>query len=1097
MLSISKGMSAAGAVGYHMHMEKDSLGRAGEYYTKEGESGYWMGNGSNVLGLSGQVAGADFKALCEGYNPNTGEALMRNAGDPDRRAGYDLTFSAPKSVSVAWAIADPETRKALEAAHGHAVQVGFSVMQDKAGYARTGAQGQQLEKAELVAAAFQHGTSREQDAQLHTHVFVMNSALRVDGSAASLASEQIFEFKMSGGAAYQCSLAHELQRLGYTLERDGDETFRIKSVPKGLEAEQSTRRAQIEAYMLANGAVGAKAAAVATLATRNAKGDIDLPVLRERWTTESAAHGYTPEMARPENPPHPASNQKNEPTKEHPNEQTNLKATNRFRADTQQRAADGAHLRSERSWSNDDQRGESVRYGGQRVGAFGLPERYFGAPASLTRCPTLEGCKSLNSVRTLSGGGLDDQQRRVEGVLSRHAPNHLVNQRAEQPHELRRTATEQLARPTANGVLAKATEHDAIVRDAQITMQAYRLSICAQGPEQAAGLAMQARHQAVAVARIDGMPDAKGQAYTTKALLVAERDVIRIAGARTGEAKAALHLNRVTTAIARTGQIKGYALNAEQRVAVERLCCEKGGVRVLVGDAGTGKSTTLYAVRESFESVGFVVIGTSTSSKAAAELRNSAAIDSCSLAKLNSDIGIGKVVLDSRTVIVIDEAGMTDSRAMSKIMLSAEEAGATVILVGDHKQLQPVGAGNTFKYIAESIGSTRLEDNQRQRAEWEREAVKDMSKGHAGDALARYVENDRVHVNSTFDKCLDDIAARQIANIDKYGADKTIAIASTNLVVDRINEVVREQLKESGKLHDGVAVEVLDKTKFELRTIELATDDRVLIGTIDKEGGYMNGDIGTVLSIDAKAGSMEVKLDRTGEMTQIQLGKTAVDHAYAITTHKAQGSTYEVATVYLDKITSQEMSYVQTSRAREATDFVTSSHTLKEVGSKLEATPEQRETIEKIAQAKEDAGKGKGAYEEAKETFAAAAKYIEKNEKYSPETARAVTEKAQLVQLAKAMSQEKQKESTLEYRETYGRGGTDSGKVKDDQSQRSERELRSVREVMQNRNMSTEQTEKAFREALSKVGQARERQGWDAAKDQMRQGKSNEHGMER
>lgn len=1026
MLSISAPRTAGGATSYYMHMEKDSTGQVGEYYAKEGEAGYWMGQGAGQLGLDGRVNGEAFKALCQGFDQH-GEALTKNAGDPERRAGWDLTFSAPKSVSVAWSVADPQTRAAIEKAHAQAVAHAFELIQEKAGFARTGAQGQTHMEGGLVAAAFQHGTSREQDAQLHTHVFVMNAAIIEGRNAASVASELLFEYKMAGGAAYQCTLAHELGALGYQLERDGEDTFRLAAVPKALEVEQSTRRQQIEAHMAENGTTGAAAAAVATLATRTAKGDIDLGVLRERWIEQASAHGFSAAQARPDFQQQPT----NQPTKELPHE----------RANTQHHHIDRRN--SPKPWPG---------HGQSRAG--GLPERYFANAKGIGRAQGLGQIQSLHSVRTLQGQRLDEIRGGSEVLLQSNARHRLEPQRNEQLANVRRDGSgavdKQIQRPTSKDVLEAATQHDAIIRDSHIVTQAYRLGIMASTPTQAKALAERAKTKAVEVKRLDGKQDRKGQTFTTRELIRAENEVMRVAVDRRAETRHMVPAETVQAAAARTAEAKGYELNQEQKAALAKLCCAPGGVQVLVGDAGTGKSTTMYALREANEAAGLTVLGASTGGKASAELMASAGIESRSLAKLIADMETGKLSLNTSTVLVIDEAGMTDSRAMSTVMLKAEEAGAKVILVGDHKQLQPVGAGETFRHVAEKIGAARLADNQRQLQSWERSAVQDMSKGEAEAALAKYIERDRVTVEPTFRKAIDDIADRQVKNIQEVGAVKTVALAGTNVAVNEINQAVREQLKAQGYIQDSRALETLG-SKGQSQQIEIGTNDRIMIGTTDHKAGTLNGDTGTVVSVDQDRGLVTVKLDRVDATVEIKADEAKLRHAYAITTHKSQGSTYERATVYLVKETSREMSYVQASRAREETHFVTSTHTLKEMGDKVPATEELRVAVKTIAEAKEAAGKASGLQEDTLASFSKAVQYIEKNQKFAPDTAQAVTKHEQLQALGRAMSIEKPKESTLDYRE-----------------------VSPPRPPGEHRQAGDKQSEKQFTEALNKLERAME-----------------------
>ena len=176
MLNVTS-MSAGAAVSYHIHMEKD--GQKEDYYSKEGE-GQWHGAGAENLGLTGAVDGSDFKALAHGYDPKTGEALTQNSGEKERVAGYDLTFSAPKSVSIAMAVADPKNAALIQAAHDKAVATALQFVQDKQAQTRLGHGGLTTEKTALTIAVFNHQTSRQQDPQIQRtpHAPAIPSALR-------------------------------------------------------------------------------------------------------------------------------------------------------------------------------------------------------------------------------------------------------------------------------------------------------------------------------------------------------------------------------------------------------------------------------------------------------------------------------------------------------------------------------------------------------------------------------------------------------------------------------------------------------------------------------------------------------------------------------------------------------------------------------------------------------------------------------------------------------------------------------------------------------------------------------------------------------
>lgn len=272
-----------------------SLGRE-DYYLEGGEPpGKWLGRGAAELGLSGTVEAEPFRNLLSGYSPE-GKPLIQNAGSENHQPGWDLTFSAPKSVSVLWAISDEEKRKAIQKAHDLAVERAATYIEDEFSSTRRGKGGAEREKAGLLIAAFQHGTSRAQDPQLHTHAVVLNVAVREDGTTGTILSKPVFKAKMASGAIYRVELAHQLEKLGFGIERTGN-MFEIKGAPKTLCEEFSKRREEILTELERTGFSGAKAAAAATLSTRDVKGHIARETLFREWAEVGREHGFTKEDA--------------------------------------------------------------------------------------------------------------------------------------------------------------------------------------------------------------------------------------------------------------------------------------------------------------------------------------------------------------------------------------------------------------------------------------------------------------------------------------------------------------------------------------------------------------------------------------------------------------------------------------------------------------------------------------------------------------------------------------------------------------------------------------------------------------------------------
>jgi conjugative relaxase-like TrwC/TraI family protein len=188
------------SIEYYEELAKD------DYYTKGGEPpGKWVGLGARAAGLAKQVETLAYRRIFNGYGPD-GSPLCENAGD-NHRAGWDLTFSAPKSLSMLWARADKDLRNAIQAAQQAAVEDALHFIEEHAGYTRRGQGGKTPERtAGLIAATFEHSTSRAQDPQLHTHCLIANLAPRRDGTWGTLESKPFF----FGKKPLAVSTAHNL-----------------------------------------------------------------------------------------------------------------------------------------------------------------------------------------------------------------------------------------------------------------------------------------------------------------------------------------------------------------------------------------------------------------------------------------------------------------------------------------------------------------------------------------------------------------------------------------------------------------------------------------------------------------------------------------------------------------------------------------------------------------------------------------------------------------------------------------------------------------------------------------------------------------------
>jgi conjugative relaxase-like TrwC/TraI family protein len=303
-------------LGQEAYYEQQVAAGLDDYYAGRGESpGLWTGCVAAELGLVG-VEDGDLGTLLRGVDPASKQTLRAPVrertitvrvldvesgdwGEEQKRlapvSGYDLVFSCPKSVSVLHALSEDErVRREISEAHEAAWQAALAYLEREACVVRRGHGGAIREHGEgFVAAAFRHRTSRAQDPHLHTHVIVANMTRAADGEWRALDGEAILKtYRLAAGYLYEAQLRHELtQRLGLEWTEPAKGMAELERVPEEVIRAFSTRRRSLVEHMEALGAEGFAAARVAALATREAKEQVELPRLRDRWQAQAAEHG--------------------------------------------------------------------------------------------------------------------------------------------------------------------------------------------------------------------------------------------------------------------------------------------------------------------------------------------------------------------------------------------------------------------------------------------------------------------------------------------------------------------------------------------------------------------------------------------------------------------------------------------------------------------------------------------------------------------------------------------------------------------------------------------------------------------------------------
>lgn len=289
------------------------------YYTKQtayythGEGvegpGYWFAPACDFdLIDHSQVNPEAFENLFAGVDRN-GNLLLSNSGNRiDRVAAFDITFSAPRSISLLWALGDKATREAVERAHTEAVRQTLELLENEAAYARRGQGGGRIEPVALSAACFMHGESRPAehadgfvfaDPNLHTHCVVLNIAMRADGTVGALHSTILRDWKMAAGALYHAAITAGVIKHGFAIDRVAKNgIFEIEGIDDSAIKYFSARRQEILDELGLSGArEGGNMAALAAAAaksTRSAKTSEGLS-REESWIAAARRIGFDPQ----------------------------------------------------------------------------------------------------------------------------------------------------------------------------------------------------------------------------------------------------------------------------------------------------------------------------------------------------------------------------------------------------------------------------------------------------------------------------------------------------------------------------------------------------------------------------------------------------------------------------------------------------------------------------------------------------------------------------------------------------------------------------------------------------------------------------------
>lgn len=409
--------------------------------------------------------------------------------------------------------------------------------------------------------------------------------------------------------------------------------------------------------------------------------------------------------------------------------------------------------------------------------------------------------------------------------------------------------------------------------------------------------------------------------YTTRAVLRAEQYVLT-AAERLAKDKG----HDVGDKIRKT-VLSGKAFETvrrEQALAV-RESTGAGGLALIDGQAGTGKSYTMSAIRQAYEAAGYNVIGLAPTNVVAQDMQRDgfhrAATVHSELFALNNE----RVTWNRRTVVMMDEAAMLDTKIMAMVTTHARAAGAKLILVGDDRQLSSIERGGMFGALKDLYGAASLTEVTRQRKDDDKRASSMMAEGNFHDALEMYEAKGAIRWTQNQDQARASLVKRWAADTAESPEKARFVFAYTNIDVAELNHDLRAVRRKRGELGEDHLLPTADGEQ------SFARGDRLQLTGTDKQAGLFNGMIGTIEEIDGT--EITVKLDGRRPTVRTFDAEAFQDfrHGYAGTIYKGQGRTLDQTYLYHSEHWRSAASYVALTRHRDKAELFVARNTARDV----------------------------------------------------------------------------------------------------------------------------------------------------------------------
>jgi len=409
--------------------------------------------------------------------------------------------------------------------------------------------------------------------------------------------------------------------------------------------------------------------------------------------------------------------------------------------------------------------------------------------------------------------------------------------------------------------------------------------------------------------------------FTTKTVRDQERaalgDAAAVAEARHQRGVSAAGIAAATAA---------RSLRPDQRAAFDHATAA-GGLAIVEGRAGTGKSYTLAAIRDAHTADGRRVIGLAPTNAVAQDMKADGFSEAGTVHAELFRLKNGRTHWDRRTVIIVDEAAMLDSRVTGELLGEARRSGAKVILTGDDRQLASIERGGLFTELRQRHGAAEITEITRQRVDWQRTAARDLAEGRFEEAVAAFDKAGAITWTLDHEDARTALVAAWKRDTAAEPDATRFVFAYTNVDVDALNAELRQVRRDRGELAGA-------DTRFETKhgEADFAPGDRVQFTDTLKFARIYNGNVGTISEIDAETGVIRAKLDAAAGQEGREVAWSASEfigfrHGYAGTIYKGQGRTLDHTYLYHTHHWRSAASYVALTRQRESAQVFVATET--------------------------------------------------------------------------------------------------------------------------------------------------------------------------